>query len=293
MILITGATGHLGNATIDSLLKKGINPSMVSAFIRDEAKAISLKERGINLVKGDFEDYQSLLLAFKNVDTLFFVSSSDIFKRQEQHENVIRAAKEVGVRRIVFTSVTRKSEDGSSAITALTSSLISTEKMIKEGGFTYTLLKNPLYADVLPLFLGADVLTNGVFLPTENGKASFVTREDLGEAAAEVLMGTSHDGKEYILANEVNYSFQDVADILSSLLGKTISYNSPSVEAYTQILVQAGVPAENIIGLVSFLKAIKQGEFQTDHTDLPVLLGRKPTSLSSYLNTVYFKDKNI
>lgn len=126
MILITGATGHLGKATIDSLLDKGISPNMISALVRDEAKAQSLQERGITFIKGDFNDYESLVNAFQGIDTLFFVSSSDIFKRQEQHENVINAAKAANIRRIVFTSVTRKTEDGSSAISSLTSSLLST-----------------------------------------------------------------------------------------------------------------------------------------------------------------------
>lgn len=142
---------------------------------------------------------------------------------------------------------------------------------------------------MLPLFLGDEVLSQGIFLPAGDGKVSFATRQDLGEASAEVLMGNQHDGKEYVSANEVNYSFQDVAEILSTLSGKTISYNSPSAEVFTQTLMQAGVPAENIGGLTSFVEAIRQGEFETGDTDLPFLLGRKPTSLNLFLNSVYFK----
>ena len=53
MILITGATGHLGKATIDFLLKKGISANNIAALVRDEAKAADLKALGITLRKGD------------------------------------------------------------------------------------------------------------------------------------------------------------------------------------------------------------------------------------------------
>jgi NAD(P)H dehydrogenase (quinone) len=289
MILVTGATGHLGKATIDSLLKKGISANTISALIRDETKATALRETGVKLIKGDFNDYKSLLSAFKGIKTLFLISSSDINNRQQQHENIINAAKEAQIGRIVFTSVTRRREDGSSAIGFLTSSLLSTEKMIKEGGFVYTLLRNPLYADVLPIFLGDRVLSTGVFLPAGDGRASFTSRQDLAEASAEVLAGSGHDGKEYTLANEVNYSFKDIADILTGLSGKPIAYTNPTKEVFTQALVQAGITSEQIGGLTTFIEAIKQGEFETNRTDLPFLLGRRPVSLESFLESVYFK----
>jgi NAD(P)H dehydrogenase (quinone) len=93
MILITGASGHLGKATIDSLLKKGIAPNIISALVRDEAKAAGLKGKGVHLGKGDYEKQRSLLSAFTGVDTLFLISSSDVSNRQQHHENVINAAK--------------------------------------------------------------------------------------------------------------------------------------------------------------------------------------------------------
>jgi len=293
MILITGATGHLGKATINALLSKGVDPQSITGLIRDEAKADWLKENNVKLVKGDYNDYESLLKALEGVQTLFLISSSDVVSRQQHHENVIRAAKATGVGRIVYTSATRKREDGTSAIAFLLNSVLQTESLIRSGGFAYTFLRNALYADVLPMFLGTDVLSTGVFLSGGNGRANYATRQDLGEASANVLTSNGHDGKEYTLTGPESYSFQEIADILTELSGKPVLYHNPSEEIFVQNLNQAGVPPENIGGFTMFLNAIKQGEFETERTDLPVLLGRAPATLKSYLESVYFIKRTV
>lgn len=105
MILITGATGNYGKATIDFLLKKGIQANSISALVRNEAKAEDLKAKGINLRIGDYDNYASLVKAFKGVDKLLLVSGSDVADRTKQHENAVNAAKEAGVRHIFYTSL--------------------------------------------------------------------------------------------------------------------------------------------------------------------------------------------
>lgn len=57
MILVTGATGHFGKATIDFLLKKGIPANSISALVRNVAKAEDIKTKGINLKIGDYDNY--------------------------------------------------------------------------------------------------------------------------------------------------------------------------------------------------------------------------------------------
>jgi len=52
-ILVTGATGHFGKASIEMLLKKGVPPSSIAALVRDEAKAADRKVKGIDLRRGD------------------------------------------------------------------------------------------------------------------------------------------------------------------------------------------------------------------------------------------------
>jgi len=280
MILVTGATGHFGKATIGFLLKKGISANNISALVRDISKADDLKVKGIQLKTGDYNDYASLLSAFKGVDKLLLVSGNDIQNRQQQQENAVNAAKEAGVKHIIYTSFVRKNETETSPIALLGKSHIETDKIIKASGIPYTIMLNSLYADVLPMFMGEKVLETGIYLPAGDGKTSFATRLDMAEAAASILAGEGHENKEYVVANTNKYSLNDVATILSEISGRQITYTSPATEVYIDTLSNAGMFA-------GFSEAIKQGEFDTATSDLEKLIGRKPASMKDFLQSIY------
>jgi NAD(P)H dehydrogenase (quinone) len=86
-ILVTGATGNFGRATINFLLGKGIPAKSISAMVRDEGKAADLKSEGVIIKVGDYDNYSSLVNAFKGTDTLLHISGNDIPKRTRQQEN--------------------------------------------------------------------------------------------------------------------------------------------------------------------------------------------------------------
>jgi NAD(P)H dehydrogenase (quinone) len=287
MILITGATGHFGKATIEHLLKKGTPPHTVAALVRDEAKATELKAKGIQIRKGDYNDYASLQSAFTGIDTLLLVSGNDLHDRLKQQESAVNAAREAGVKHIIYTSFVRKNETDTSPIAMVGKSHIETEKFIKASGIPYTILLNNLYTDMLPIFFGEQVLNTGIFLPAGSGKAAYTTRNDMAEAAANILTGQGHENKTYTIANTENYTLQDAATILQEITGKPVPYVNPTVADYTNALTQVGVPAEYASIFASFSEAIRQGEFDASTTDLEKLLGRKPATLRDYLTSVY------
>lgn len=286
-ILITGATGHFGKATIEFLLKKGVAAGNISALARTAEKAQDLTAKGINVKIGDYTDYASLTEAFKGIEKLFLISSSDLYSRTEQHRNAINAANEAGVKYIIYTSFVRKNETATSPIAFLAQAHIETEAIIKASGIPYTILLNSLYSDVLPGFLGEKVLETGVFLPAGNGKAAFTARIDMAEAAANILLSAGHENKEYIIANTENNNLNELATFLGELSGKQVGYLNPTKENYLDTVTKAGLPAEYAGMFASFSEAIEQGEFETANTDLENLLGRKPTSLKSFLSSVY------
>jgi NAD(P)H dehydrogenase (quinone) len=286
-ILVTGATGQLGQAVVNELLNK-INASNISILVRNLAKAEELKAKGVSVIQGDYNDYTSLVAAFRGVDKLYFVSSSDVMNRFAQHQNVVKAAAEAQVGYILYTSAQRKSEDGSSPIALVADAHWKTDNLIKESGLTYTILKNGLYTDILPMFMGDKVIETGtIFLPAGDGKASYASRNDLAAAGAILLTTEGHENKVYEMGGPVAYSFQDIAGMLSELSGKTIQYVSPSAEVFSEQLKSYGLPDETVQGAATFCVAIAQGEFNFPSTDLETILGRKAQTVRDFLKAAY------
>lgn len=293
MILVTGATGNFGKSAIDFLLKKGISSTNIVALVRDEEKATDLKGKGVALRIGDYDNYNSLLNAFKGIEKLLFVSGSDVFNREAQHQNVVKAAKASGVKHIVYTSFQGKNETESSPLWLVAQSHLLTETWLKESGMDYTILKNTLYMDFVPAFLGDKVLETGViYLPAGNGKVGAVLRSEMAEATANILTSSNHAGKTYRFTNQEAFSYQEIAQQLSEITGKTINYISPTAEEYAQTLTGYGVPADFIGLFSSFAVAQANGELEMVGSDLSQILGRKLTSVKTFLNQVYSPSNN-
>ncbi len=288
MILVTGATGHLGTAVISSLLAKGISGSNIAALVRDEKKAADLKDQGIQIKVGNYQDFESLKNALQGVDKLLLVSSSDMNDRIGQHKNVINAAKAKGVSHIVYTSIDIRSFQ-QSTIPFVSQIHADTADYLKQIAIPYTLMDNTLYADLIPMFAGESVLKNGIFFPAGTGKTPFLPRTEMAEAAAVVLTTAGHENKEYAIAAETAYSFEEIAGLLSVISGKPVNYHKPSADDYISQLVKAGVPKENAAFFAAFGESIDKGEFDTHRSDLRALLGRSPLSLEEFLKNIYSK----
>jgi NAD(P)H dehydrogenase (quinone) len=287
MILVTGATGGLGSATIDFLLEKTA-PANIAALVRNPEKAADLRAKGIEIRVGDYNDTASLVAAFTGVDKLYFVSGSDVATRTAQHQNVVQAAQQAGVGHIVYSSFDRKTEDGTSPIAFVADSHLKTEQWIRESGIPYTVMQHGLYTDLLPMFLGEQVLETGVvYQPSGNGKAAFTLRSDMAKAGAEVLTTEGHAGKVYKIVADEAVSYADVAAYLSEITGKSIQHVSPTADEYVQTLTGAGVPADYAGFFAAFALGIAAGEFENTQSDLAQLIGQQPTSVRAFLAQVY------
>ena len=286
-ILVTGATGNLGGLVVRNLLER-TGAEDIAVLVRDPEKAAELKDKGVTIVTGDYNDYESLIAAFQNVDKLYFVSSSDVPNRYPQHQNVVKAAIDAKVGHIIYTSAQRKSEDGTSPIALVADAHWKTDNLIKESGLTYTILKHGLYTDILPMFMGSNVIETGtIFLPAGEGKSSYASRADMAEAGAILLTSEGHENKIYELGGTTAHSFYDIAEILTSLSGKTIQYVSPSAEDYSTQLKGYGLPEEAIQGAATFCVAIAEGEFNFPSQDLKDILGRAPETVEEFLRKAY------
>jgi NAD(P)H dehydrogenase (quinone) len=286
MIMITGATGQLGNAVLKLMIEK-MPAGQVAALARNTDKLSEFAALGVDVRKGDYNDTDSLAEAFKGIEKLYFVSGSEVGKRAQQHANVINAAKQAGVKHVIYTSFQRKTENGDSAVAFVAQEHLITEKLIKESGINYTILKHALYLDVLPMFFGPNVTTTGIFIPAGNGKASYAARADMAAAAVAILTTPGHENKVYEISAPHSYSFQELAQTLTEITGKQVAYTSPDVPTFTGALTAAGVPADLIGMTTGFALGIEQGEFDFPSPTLAQLLGRDPMTPKEFFSSIY------
>lgn len=285
MILVTGATGQLGQIVIEKLSEK-IPTNQIAALVRDASKAEHLIAKGVNVRVGDYQNNESLLAAFQGIDRLLLISSNDFNDRLGQHKNAIDAAVKAGVKHVFYTGVTMNNIN-SSPLKPLLEEHYLTEDYLKASGLSYTFLQNSLYAEVIPMFLGENVIETGVFFPAGEGKVAFALREDLGEATANILVSEGHENQTYNLTSSEVISFAEVAAILSELSEKAVSYINPEIEVFEGTLKQFGLPEPIIQMSVMFAAGIKNNDFNKTYDSLERFLGRKPTNIRTYLKAVY------
>lgn len=287
MILITGASGNFGRAAVEALIKKGVDKRLIAGLVRDKEKGMGLRTLGVSVRIGDYNNYESLLEAFKGVDQLLLVSGTDILNREAQQQAVVNAAKATGVKHILYTSVDRKSDATDSPLNFILRSHLATENAIKESGMKYTILRNNLYLDTLPWFLGQHVLETGIYFPAGDGRIGFALRSEMAEAAAEIILSNENESHEYELSGCESVSFAQIAEMLTRITNKPVNYHNPEVNDYLDTLTKAGVPVQYQVAFSGFATAARNGELMAEHSVLERLLGRKPTTVDQYLAQVY------
>jgi NAD(P)H dehydrogenase (quinone) len=283
MILVTCATGHLGKGTIDFLVKK-VPGGSVAALVRDPAKAAAMKSLDLALRAGDYSDPASLAEAFKGVDTLLLISSGTLEDRVQQHINAINAAKENGVKHIVYTSVLRSNDK-----TKFTAGLdhYHTEEYLKKSGIPYTLFRNTYYTATLPIVLGDALTSSNWYYAAGQAKVNYASRTDMAEALANVLAAPEkHQNKTYEITGSKAYSFSEIAGIVGGITGKQVAYIPIPLEDLKNGMKQAGVPEMYITLLAGLAASIAEGEFDVTDPALEQLLGRKPEQIGETLEKV-------
>jgi len=284
-ILVTGATGHLGNAVIERLVKD-MQPESIAVMTRQEEKRIAFHNKGFTAYVASYDDVRSLEKAMEGVNTVLLISSGDQGDRMQEHKNVVDAAKRTGVKNIAYTS--RCLRDREALVNTLMIEHFKTEDYIIASGMNYIFFRNILYMDVIPQFIGGSpALEQGIFLPAGNGRVSYALRSELGEAMANVLLRKSFDNSIYDFTGNNSYSFYDVADVLTALSGKEVSYTDVETAAFVGRMLQRNLPEPLIQKIVDFITDIKNNQEAEITGTLEKYLGRKPTALKEGLKILF------
>ena len=176
-IAVTGVTGRLGSRVARNLAQVGVTQRLI---VRDPARAPELPHTEI--ARADYADHHDAARrALTGVGTVFMVSASEAPDRVAHHRTFIDAAVAAGVGHLVYTSFYGA---GPAATFTLARDHWATEEHVRASGLSFTFLRDNLYADFLPLLVGADGVLRG---PAGDGRVAAVTLDDVADAAARVL----------------------------------------------------------------------------------------------------------
>lgn len=136
-----------------------------------------MKEKGIDIRIGNYDDKTSLEDAMRGIDKVLLVSGLDMSKILEQHKNVIDAAKKAGVKCLGYTSNCLR--DRHTLVNYIMQTHFETEDYIIASGLNYQIFRNVLYMDSMAGYMiGKDVLEKGINLPAGNGSVSYALRSE-------------------------------------------------------------------------------------------------------------------
>lgn len=282
-ILVTGAAGKLGSEIIGNLIIK-VPSSDIIAGVRDpqSEKAKAYEAQGIEVRLTDFEKKDTLVDAFEGVDRVFTISTfGDVETSIRQQTNAVEAAKVNGVSQMVYSSAPRA--DVSDFV--LAGIHRERENIIKESGIPYVFVRNNWYVENELAAIQQSLNGTPWVTSAGEGKIAWVYRPDLGEATANVLAGEGHENKTYELAGE-NLTQQQFIDAVHEVTGKEISLLAVDSEAHAKMLKEAGLPDEVVSLTVMIQKGIREGGLEAPHSDLEMLLGRKPLPVKEALQVL-------
>lgn len=276
MIAVTGANGKLGQHVIKELLKR-TDAKNIIAVVRSPEKAADLKALGVEVRKGDYEQYETLVTAFKDIQKIVLISSSELGIRQTQHANAINAAKQAGVKFIAYTSVLR----ADTSVLSLATDHLATENAIKASGISYTFLRNGWYLENHTENLASALQFGQMIGAAGEGRFSSASRQDYATAAAVVLTQSGHEGKIYELAGDHAFTMAELAKEVGHQANKTITYQDMTEADYEKALVGFGLPQGFAHLLADSDTGAKKGDLFSTGKDLSRLIGRETTTLAA------------
>lgn len=276
MIVVTAATGQLGQLVVDGLLRS-VPADQIAVAVRNPDKAAGFVARGVAVRVADYDDPASLRAAFTGADKILFISGAGVPERGEQHLRVVEAIKEVGTGQLAYTSVLRA--DTSTLLVAPDHK--ATEQAIRDAGIPFTFLRNGWYTENFAPRIAAALRTGTLAgNATPGATLASATRIDYADAAVAALTGEGHLNAVYELAGDVEWSFTDLAAELTKQTGQPVAYQQLSADEHEKLLIDAGMPAGFAAFTVHTDQGITEGELADGSGDLHRLIGRPTTSLS-------------
>lgn len=278
-ILVFGATGNIGIELIHFLFEQN-SKNKIYAAVRnsDRAKKSFNAYPNLHYRIFDFDDQKTYPKAFENIDTLFLLRPPHISDVKKYFPPLLSAAQNAGIKEILFLSV-----QGVEKSKIIPHHKI--EALIKSYSFDYIFIRPSYFMQNLTTSLRSDIITlNKIILPAGNAKFNWVDVKNIAEATA-VLIDQFQDLKNQaieISGSELE-NFQTVANKLTSILGRKISYENRNPVSFYFLKRKAGIASGYIMVMIMLHFIARFQKTPSLSSWYEKLCAKKPTLLNEFI----------
>jgi uncharacterized protein YbjT (DUF2867 family) len=262
MIAVVGATGNTGRALVNELKQLGQNPVCV---VRNPEKAREVLGPDAKTAVAELTDRAALEKALQGVQSVFVVTGHNP-GMVEQQNNVLDAAMKAGAKYLVRVS------GGRAVVVPDSESVIgrshyAIEERLRDSGIGWVILRPGLFMQNIFTQAAAIKNDNKMVLPFPKDLPVALTDvRDTGAVGARILIDpTPHAGKTYEFTGKLT-NYGEFADVLSQVLGRTITYVGVTPEQAEQAMKSRGMPDWLVQHLVTIAKLGAKGAFSNEST---------------------------
>lgn len=272
-VLVVGASGNVGGATVRALVDRGI--PVRSGVTHPGATP---PESGVEAVELDVFRPETFAAAVDGISGLFLLRPPPVSRVGPTLNALTDAAVAAGVQHVVFSSVA-----GADTNRIVPHHRI--ESHLHQHAPSWTILRPGFFAQNLANAYRRDIVEDDrIYLPAGTGRVAFIDTRDIGAVAASVFADPEpHRGKGYTLTGPRAVAFDEVASILTTILGRSITYQPASILGYAQHLREQRLTLAQIAVQTVLHTGLRRGDAETVDPTLVRLLGRPVRTLEEYL----------
>jgi len=243
MILVTGATGHIGRELVDTLAAQG---EQVRALVRAAGDHQQEFPAGVRSVAGDLGSPDSMRPALAGVRGLFLLPG------YPNMSGTLAEARQAGVERVVMVS--SSSIEGGEEGNAITKYMMDSEAAVRESGLAWTFLRSYGFMSNtlqwVPQLQAGDV----VRAPWPDVPVAMIDPYDIAAVAAVALTSPGHQGRPYTLSGPEPLRPAGRVRVLGEVLGRELKFEGqPDDEARAEL--SQAMPAEYVDAFFRFYSA--------------------------------------
>jgi uncharacterized protein YbjT (DUF2867 family) len=286
-VLVTGATGNVGEPLVRALLDAG-HPVRALAT-RPEAARRRLERPGdppgrLTLAPFDFADPGTFAGAFAGSPSALFLLRPPAIGDAAVINRAVDAAVAAGVRRIAFLSIQGAERNPLVPHHAVERHL-ERRAADPDAGIAYTFLRAAFFMQNLSTTHAADIRGLGeVLVPAGDGRTAFVDARDVAAAAARVLTDPSggHASRAYELTGREALTYGEVAEVLTRVLGRPVAYRRPGALRFYRHMRRRGFPRAHVAVMVALYTTARLGLAAHLSPELETLLERAPIGFEQF-----------